>query len=198
MSTVIEFFWDVASPYTYLASTQLDALAAQIGAELRYRPFLLGGVFKATGNAMPALVPARASYMIEDLRRWAKHYDVPMKSPVAEVTFPLTGALQMRAAYAATRAGDGKKVCHALMKAYWGEGQDVSQAEVLEAALSAAGLDGAALVAAASDAGVKAALREASDEAVERGAFGAPTIFVGEQMFFGNDRLEFVKQAALS
>src|SRR5688572_27095169 len=85
----VEVYWDVGSPYTYLAVTQLDGLARRTGATIELIPFLLGGAFKAAGNTMPAAVPAKALYMIEDLRRWRDHYRVPLKLPPNEVIFPL-------------------------------------------------------------------------------------------------------------
>jgi 2-hydroxychromene-2-carboxylate isomerase len=191
----VEFFWDVSSPYTYLASTQLPALAERTQAEVVYRPFLLGGVFKASGNVAPAVVPARAVYLSQDLDRWRKKYRVPMRLPVAEVTFPINGVLPMRVATAVARHGLGAEFCHAVMRAYWEEGRDVSEAATLSEVVSQLALDPAAILAEAVSPAVKDALRAASDEAVARGAFGAPTMFVDGAMFFGNDRLEFVEAA---
>src|SRR5690348_199062 len=100
----LEVYWDVGSPYTHLAVTQLDGLAQRTGAEVELIPFLLGGVFKATENTMPARVPKKAAYLIEDLRRWRDRYGIAMKMPVVEVTFPLNTLLPMRVAVAAKRA----------------------------------------------------------------------------------------------
>ena len=193
----LEFFWDVSSPYTYLASTQLDALAERTQAEIVYRPFLLGGVFKATGNAAPAAVPARAMYLSRDLARWRDRYRLPMKLPLTEVVFPINGVLPMRVATAVSQRGLARELCHAAMRAYWEQGQDVSMQDVLRTVVAQLGLDPAAILAEAAGPAVKDALRAASDEAVARGAFGAPTMFVGDELFFGNDRLEFVEAALM-
>lgn len=191
----LEFFWDVSSPYTYLAHTQVDALIARTGASLIHRPFLLGGVFKATGNAAPAAVLAKGVYMAKDLERWRDHYGVPMLMPLSEVTFPINSVLPMRVATAMSRRGLGKEVCTALMTAYWVKGQDVSDAAVVRAVVSAMGADADAVLEEAVSPEVKDELRATSDEAVSRGAFGAPTFVVGDQIFFGNDRLHFVEAA---
>lgn len=191
--TKIELFWDVGSPYTYLALTQIDALVERTGAELELRPFLLGGVFKSAGNTMPAAVPAKAIYLAEDLRRWRDHYRVQMKMP-SEVIFPISTLLPMRVAIAAQRAGKGDAFCHAVFSAYWRDGRDVSQSAELEQVVRAVGLDPKSMIDASSSAEVKDALRANTDEAVARGAFGAPALFVGDALFWGNDRLDFVER----
>ncbi len=191
----IEFFWDVASPYTYFAETRLDALQARTGATIDYRPFLLGGVFKGAGNAMPAAVPAKGMYMADDLARWRAHYGVPFRVPIKEVTFPINSVLPMRVATAMKRRGQGSQTCKALMTRYWDKGEDVSEVAVIEGLLAELGVCAEEVLAEASSQAVKDELRANSDEAVKRGAFGAPTFFVGDQMFFGNDRLDFVEAA---
>jgi 2-hydroxychromene-2-carboxylate isomerase len=195
MSRDVDFFWDVGSPYTYLAVTQLDALEKRTGARLRYRPLLLGGLYKLVGNSMPALVANKARYMLEDLARWRADYGIPMVLPTEGTPFPLNTLLPMRAAMAADLRGQGRQVCHALFAAYWGKGQDVSNPDVLTATLSAAGLDAPALIDGAQLQEVKDALRANTDEAAARGAFGLPLFYVGEQMFFGNDRLQQLERA---
>jgi len=186
----LEFFYDFTSPYTYLASTQVEGLAARAGATVRWRPFLLGGVFKATGNRAPLETPAKARHMLVDLERWSRRLGVPFRFPA---TFPIPTVLALRAALAAEAAGRLVPFSQAVFRAAWAEGQDVSSPQVLAALADGAGLDGAALVAAAP--GFKEALVRQTAEAVERGAFGAPTFFVGEALFVGNDRLDFVEAA---
>src|SRR5215831_696433 len=115
---VLEFFWDIGSPYTYLAVTQLAGLQKRTGAEIRYRPFLLGGVFKGSGNTMPAAVAAKALYMAVDLGRWRDLYGVKMKVP-PELPFPLNSLAPMRAAVAADVKGRGPAFCHAVFERYW-------------------------------------------------------------------------------
>lgn len=185
----LEFFFDFTSPYSYLASTQVEALAARTGATLRYRPFLLGGVFKATGNRAPIETVAKGRHMWTDLTRWAKRLEVPMRRPQ---TFPIPSILALRAVLAAPPEALGP-ACHAVFRAVWAEDREVGKPEVLAAVLTEAGLDGAALVAAAP--GQKEALAAQTQEAVDRGAFGAPSFFVGGELFVGNDRLDFVEQA---
>lgn len=188
----LEFFWDVGSPYTYLASTQMDGIRQRTGAEVVFRPFLLGGVFRSTGNEMPARVAAKAVWMGKDLRRWSEEYGVAMKMP-GETPFPLNTITPMRVAVAADRAGKGEAYCHALFNSYWVDGNDVSQLDHLAAVCDAVGLDPKEMAAAAQDQEVKDTLRKNSDEAVERGAFGAPTLFVGDDLWWGNDRLRQVE-----
>lgn len=186
----IEFFWDAASPYTYLAATQIDALAERCGYRLHWRPFLLGKAFEATGNRAPAMIPAKGKYLFKDLRLWARHYDVPLFFPRV---FPINSiaALRIACALPEEKVGDWAK---AVMAAYWTRDADISQPDVLKGIATAIGLDGEALLTAAQDAAVKDKLRANTDEAIERGVFGAPTFFVGEQMFWGNDRLVLLEE----
>ncbi len=182
----IEFFWDAASPYTYLAATQIDGIVARTGATVVWRPFLLGKVFEATGNRMPASVPAKAKHLFQDLQRWAKLYAVPFSFPKQ---FPTHSVTALRAACAAEAHGAGGRYAQAVMKAYWVDGVDISTPEGVGSVATACGLDAAAILAQTQDPAIKDQLRANTDEAIQRGAFGAPTFFVGKQMFWGNDRL---------
>jgi len=186
----LEFFYDFVSPYSYLASTRVEALAARAGATIRWRPFLLGGVFKATGNHAPLDIPAKGKHMWLDLERWAGRLGVPLKPPEP---FPFSSILSLRTALAAEAAGRLVPYSHAVYRAAWAGGKDIANPEVLAAVATEAGLDGPALVAAAP--GYKEALMKQTQEAVDRGAFGAPSSFVGDLLFIGNDRLDFVEEA---
>jgi 2-hydroxychromene-2-carboxylate isomerase len=188
----IEFFFDYASTYSYLAHRAVEELAARHDAELVFRPMVLGFVFKATGNNMPAAVPAKAAYMVHDVRRWVRHYGLPFHMPSV---FPVNTIRALRAAVAALEDGIFLPFHHSVMTGYWANDQDIGDPEVLTALATAAGLDGARLVGRADEPGVKDRLKKNTDEAIERGAFGAPTFFVGDQMFWGNDRLHFVEEA---
>lgn len=191
----IELFWDIGSPYTYLAMTQLTHLRERSGATVRLRPFLLGGVFKSVGNKMIDVLP-KATNMQEDLRRWARHYRVPMLIPGADpVPFPINSLLPMRVAMGLTLddPAAAEKVIRTLFNALWVEGKDVSDRSTLEAVL---GEGAAAMIARGEAQDSKDALRKNTEEAVARGAYGAPTFLVGDQLFWGNDRLHFVEEAA--
>ncbi|MDQ3033095.1 MAG: 2-hydroxychromene-2-carboxylate isomerase [Myxococcota bacterium] len=189
----IELFYDVGSPYTYLAMTQVESLEARLGATVRLRPFLLGGVFKATGNAPPAQVAAKARWMGDDLERWAAHYGVPYE---LASRFPLNTLSTQRALAAADLEG-GQAALRALtmplFRALWVDDRDVSAPEVIADVASAAGLDGASLIARASQDDAKQHLRVTTEEAIARGAFGSPSFFVGDQLFFGNDRIPLIE-----
>ena len=187
----IEFFWDAASPYTYLAATRIEPLVARTGASVVWRPFLLGKVFEASGNRMPAAVPAKAKHLFCDVQRWAQHYGVPVAFPKV---FPVNSVLVLRAGIAASGRGKGAEFARAAMKAYWADGIDISQPEAVSAIAATVGLDGPALLLQAQEQPVKDQLRSNTEEAVRRGAFGAPTFFVGEQMFWGNDRLVLLEE----
>ena len=188
----VEFFYDYASTYSYLAHREIEAIAERCGAELVFRPMVLGFVFKATGNSMPASVPAKAAYMVQDVRRWVRHTGLPFHMPSV---FPVNTIRALRGACATLEDGTFRAYHHAVMKAYWANDQDIGDADVLAGIATAAGLDGPALVARCETEAVKATLKKNTDEAVARGVFGAPTFFVGDEMFWGNDRLEFVAAA---
>jgi 2-hydroxychromene-2-carboxylate isomerase len=186
----LEFFYDFVSPYSYLAATRVEELARRTGAALRFRPFLLGGVLKATGNHAPIETVAKGRHMWVDLERWARRLQVPFRRPE---TFPVSTVLALRTALAAEEAGGLVPFTHAVYRAYWAEGRDIASPEVLADVASRAGLDGKALVARAPE--LKAALAAQTQEAVDRGSFGAPTFLVGPELFIGNDRLDFVEEA---
>lgn len=189
---VLEFFFDVASPYSYLAATQIHDLGTFSGAEVRWRPFLLGGVFKASGNDMPARVAAKGKYMLTDLNRWAHRYGVEFKFPK---TFPMNSLTAQRVLVAAHEESSKRvePLALALFRAYWVEGADLADTNVVRDVIDQLGLDAERLLELAGLDRVKTLLRTWTDEAVERGAFGAPTFFLGGQMYWGNDRLSFIE-----
>jgi len=183
---IIEFFWDIVSPYTYLASTQIDRVGRECGVPVWWRPFLLGGVFRETGNRPPAEVPAKGAYMLDDLKNWASYYRVTFRFPES---FPTNSLMPMRAAVFADRSGKGHEFALAMMQAYWCEGRDPSLLETVQGIAQSVGLDGERTIQMTQDQDIKEELRRNTEEAVRRGAFGAPTFFVGKKMFCGNDRL---------
>lgn len=194
MSKTVEFFFDLGSPASYLAHTQLPALCRDCGAALVYRPMLLGGVFQATGNASPAMIPAKGRYMIRDLARYAERYGVPMRF---NPHFPINTLSLMRLLVAVQlhqpeRLDDALQ---ALFQATWVDGVNMGDPARVAEVLAAAGLDAAALQQQIGEPAVKEALKATTEEAVRRGVFGAPTCFVGDDMYFGQDRLDFVREA---
>ena len=194
MTKDVEFYFDVGSPASYLAATQLPKICAATGATPIYRPMLLGGVFQATGNASPNEIPVKGRYMFEDLARYAKRYGVPMKM---NPHFPINTLLLMRGATAMQLHKPDRFLAYvdAVFSAIWVEALDMGDPSVVTAVLQRIGLDGASVMAAVTDPVVKATLKSTTEEAVARGVFGAPTFFVGSTMFFGQDRLEFVREA---
>lgn len=191
----VEFFYDYASTYSYLAHREIERIAAEREAELVFKPMVLGFVFKAAGNSMPAAVPAKAAYMVHDVRRWVRHYELPFHMPSV---FPVNTIRALRTAVAALEEGTFAPYHHAVMQAYWANDQDIGDAEVLTSIATAAGLDGPRLIKRAEEPAVKDKLKANTDEAIERGIFGAPTFFVNGDMFWGNDRLHFVDEALAS
>ncbi len=191
---VVDFYFDLGSPTSYLAWTQLPRLCSEAGAELVLRPMLLGGVFQATGNTSPVAVPAKARYMRADLARYARRYGVPL---VINPFFPINTLFLMRAATGVqlNDAGRFDAFLDAVFRALWTEPLDLNQAAIADQVIAAAGFDPVQLTAWANDAATKTRLRETTDQALARGAFGAPTMFVGDEMFFGQDRLDFVREA---
>jgi 2-hydroxychromene-2-carboxylate isomerase len=193
MPKTLEFFFDYSSPYSYLASTQVEDLVRRAGAELKWRPFLLGAVFKATGNIAPAANMYKARYLIKDVLDWTRYYRLPdFKLPEG---FPATSVKADRLGLVADERGRLASFTHALYRKVFAEGSDVSDAGVLSAALREVGLQPDEALARAEAQEIKDRLRKNTDEAVARGSFGAPTFFIGEDMYFGNDRLPLVEKA---
>jgi 2-hydroxychromene-2-carboxylate isomerase len=194
MTKTVEFFFDVGSPTAYLASTQIQKIASEAGATLKYRPMLLGGVFKATGNASPVSVPAKGKWMFSDMNLWAKRYGVTLRM---NPHFPINTLPLMRGAVAMQMRMPEKFDAYlaAVMNAIWQDKKNMGDPAVIAEALAAIGLDPTAFTAMIGDDEIKAALVKNTEEAVSRGVFGAPTFFVGDQMFFGQDRMMFVKEA---
>jgi 2-hydroxychromene-2-carboxylate isomerase len=194
MAKTAEFYFDVGSPATYLAWTQMPTICAQVGATLVYKPMLLGGVFQATGNASPATVPAKGSYMTTDLGRFAQRYGVPFRM---NLHFPINTLQLMRATIGVQLRQPERldALLTALFNALWVDGVNLNDIAQVGATLVAAGFDPTQILALVNDADIKAALKANTEEAVARGVFGAPTVFVGDAMFFGQDRLDFVREA---
>jgi len=193
----IEFLFDFGSPTTYLAHTQLPQLAADTGAHIQYVPMLLGGVFKATGNQSPVMVPAKGRWMGEDLPRFARRYGVPYQF---NPHFPINTLTLMRGAVGLQMRDPQRFMpyVNAVFRAMWVEPVNLGDPAVLASTLGAAGFDADSFMALVGDAEVKAKLIANTEAAVARGVFGAPTCFVGREMFFGQDRLDFVREAATS
>ena len=187
----VEFFYDFSSPYSYLASTQVEGLEKRTGVPVVWRPFAVGFVFKETGNAMTASVPAKGKHMLKDLERWAEFYGVPFHWPSL---FPLKSTPALRAALAAEEQGKLRELSRAFFHTYWVENQDPTQPEKIKELAGKLGLPGEKILARAEEPEIKDKLRANTSEAVRRGAFGAPTFFVGEEMFWGNDRIEMVER----
>jgi 2-hydroxychromene-2-carboxylate isomerase len=186
VSQTLEFYFDFQSPYSYLAHSQLDKL----GARIRLKPFSVIPLMKLVNNTPTTITcSVKRAYAGKDLGRWAARYGAPLSSPDMK---RLDGELLLRVVTAAKDEGTRSEATHAIFNAVWGGAGDPSP-EGLEAVLAARGLPAAELIAAAAKPEAAAALVAATEAAAARGVFGAPTIFVGDEMFFGNDRFDFVR-----
>ncbi len=194
MARTVEFYFDFGSPAAYLAATQLPHVCADTGAVLVWKPMLLGGVFQATGNHSPAQVLHKGTYMNTDLGRFARRYGVPF---VHNPHFPVNTLLLMRGAIGLQMTAPARFGAYvdAVFHAMWVEPRNLNEAAEVGAVLHGAGFDPQAMLALAGSPEVKDRLKTVTQEAVARGIFGAPTMFVGEQMFWGQDRLDFVREA---
>jgi len=193
---MIEFFFDCSSPWTYLAFHNIQPMAAEFGAQISWRPILVGGIFNTInpsvyeGRAHP--VPAKARYSGKDLQDWARLAGLRIKMPPS--VFPVNSVKAMRMCLV---LGDQLvPFARAVFETYWGDDQDISQDAVLRSICERLDLDADALLAAHAVDAIKAQLRANTDEVMARGGFGSPTIFVGgTDMYFGNDRLPLVRAA---
>lgn len=196
MSKTLEFYFDFGSPTAYLAHKRLQQLRSEYDLLLDYRPMLLGGVFKATGNHSPVTIPAKGNYMMgHDLPRFAQRYCVALNF---NPHFPINTLNLMRGAIAAQRLGLFDDYRDAVFDAVWVDGRNMGDLEVAAQVLSDAGLETRTLLSLSQDPEIKAQLISNTEAAVERGVFGAPTMFMDGAMYFGQDRLDFVEEALRS
>lgn len=192
-----EFFYDISSPWTYLAFSRIEALATRCGVDIDFKPILVGGVFNSVNETVYETRsnphPIKGRYYLKDLQDWAKFCGVPIGQPKV---FPLPAAGIMRAALVAQDQGKLSAFSHAAFHAYWGELKDISQPEEMMALCELVGMDGAATLEAIQSDEVKARLRANTQDVIDRGGFGSPTMYInGTDMYFGNDRLELVEAA---
>ena len=195
MTRRLEFLFDVGSPASYIAFKRLPEIAARTGCTIDYQPFLLGGVFKATGNHSPAEVPAKGAWMQKDLAAFAARHGVAFnRNP----HFPINTLHLMRGA--AGLQDDPRFMAYvtAVFDAMWQDPRNLGDPTELGPVLERAGVGAEEFRALVASDDVKARLKDTTDRAVARGAFGAPTFFVGDQLFFGQDRLEFVEAALIA
>jgi 2-hydroxychromene-2-carboxylate isomerase len=194
----LEFFFDCSSPWTYLAFTRVQPIVARTAASIVWKPILVGGVFNAVNRdvyerrANPD--PRKAAYGAKDLQDWARltGLKIIMPPPV----FPVRATLAMRCALAAQEEGKVVEFSRSCFKAYWSDSKDISLSDVIKNVCAAAGLDGDRILDRAHAAEIKDRLRANTDEVIERGGFGSPTMFVDRtDMYFGNDRMELVEAA---
>ena len=199
MTRRLEFFFDCSSPWTYLAFTRIHDVIARTRAEIVWRPILVGGVFNAVNQdvyerrAKPD--PRKGSYYVKDLEDWARYAGIEIGRPPV---FPVNSVKAMRGAFIALDDGKLVPYANAVFQTYWGDLEDISQAEVLGRIAASVGYDAQTFLEKVEDPALKAKLRGNTDELIARGGFGSPTMFVnGDDMYFGNDRLPLVEAALL-
>ena len=195
---MIEFFFDCSSPWTYIAFTNIQPLAKELGAEITWKPFLVGGVFNTVNKAMYETranpVPAKQAYTAKDLQDWANLAGIRIKMPPS--VFPVNAVKAMRGCIWVQQQSPDKLVpfAKAVFESYWGEDQDISKDEVLAKVCERAGLDPAKFFAGIGEQAIKDQLKANTDDAIARGAFGSPTIYLDKtDMYFGNDRLPLIR-----
>ncbi len=191
----IEFYFDVSSPWTYLAFEGIQPIAGRADVEVVWKPILVGGVFNSVNPSVyenrERPVPAKARYYQKDLQDWARHANLTIGQPPV---FPVNSVKVMRGAFVALEAGKLVPYARRAFQRYWSDLADISQDEEVRAIASAAGLDADALMEKIGQQAYKDRLRESTDELIKRGGFGSPTMFVdGDDMYFGNDRLPLVE-----
>ncbi len=192
MAKRVEFYFDFGSPNSYLAHTQMSGMARRTGAEIVYRPVLLGGVFKATDNVSPAFHPLKEAYMRVDLPRCARHWGVPF---AMNPHFPINTLHLMRGAAALRGEDNFSAYVDTVFRAIWVEEKDMGDPAVVAEVLGGIEIAAEDFMARISADEIKQDLIAATEAAVGRGIFGAPTMFVGDEMFFGQDRLRHVEAA---
>ena len=196
MGKKLEFFYDCSSPWTYLAFSKIEDVARRHNADLIWRPILVGGVFNAVNPSVYETrerpVRPKARYYAKDLQDWAHFYGLKIGQPTV---FPVNSVKAMRGAFVAHEHGKISPYSRCVFEQYWGENRDISKDEVLSDIIRTVGLDAKEYFAKIGLQEYKDKLKQNTDDLIERGGFGSPTIFVDGDMFFGNDRLLLVENA---
>ena len=191
MSKTVEFWYDFLSPTAYLGYWRLKDIAARTGATIEYHPMLLGGVFKATGNQTPVNVKPKGKWMFFDMSNYARKYGVPLKS---NPYFVFSSLPLMRGAILAQERGELEPYNDTIFYGIWRDARNLADPGIIVETLKEAGLNADAYVEGIQQQDVKDRLIANTNEAVEKGAFGAPTFFVGDKMWWGQDRLDWVEE----
>lgn len=197
MARNLDFYFDCSSPWTYLAFHAIQPLAAEMDVAIAWKPILVGGVFNAVNQtvydsrAKPN--PLKQKYMLKDLADWARLYGLSIR--FSPTVFPVSSVKCMRGAFVALDEGKLVPYATAAFDAYWGSDRDLSKEDVLADIAANAGLERQRFFAGIESDSGKSRLRASTDELIQRGGFGSPTMFVGSSMFFGNDRLPLVRAA---
>lgn len=188
---VVRFYFDVVSPYAYLASTKIMPIVEKYKCELQVEPVLLAGILQHHGQKGPAEIPSKRTHLIKDILRCAAEYGVPLVGPPSHPFNPL---LALRSVLAVPEMTVRNTFAMALLKATWGDGLDVTNPKVIVEVAQEVGLDGGEILTSAQTDTIKLALRKSTDEAIARGVFGVPIFAVDHEMFWGSDRLTFLSR----
>lgn len=191
---VIEFYFDVGSPYSYVGFHRIQHIAVQHQAEIIWKPMLLGGVFKATGNSSPMAVPAKARYSMRDLKRWSDLWQIPVQM---NPYFPINTLQLMRLITAVQlfQPEEFLNVLTGIFNAMFGQPRNLNDLNELIQLMQELGLDVAQVKSWLEDEKVKSELKVITEEAIARGVFGAPSWFVDDELYWGVDHLHFVEHA---
>ena len=196
---MIEFFFDCSSPWTYLAFHNIQPLAAELDEPIEWKPVLVGGIFNSVNPSVYAMreqpVPSKMNYMAKDLQDWAKLAN--LKICMTPKVFPVNSVKAMRACLWLAPQAKLVPFATAVFEAYWSREEDISKDDVLINICEQLGIDSKDLLAGISRPDIKEKLKSNTEEAIKRGAFGSPTLFLDEDMYFGNDRLPLLKEAIL-
>ncbi|MCX7246940.1 MAG: 2-hydroxychromene-2-carboxylate isomerase [Burkholderiales bacterium] len=194
---MIEFFFDCSSPWTYLAFHNIQPLADELNEPIQWRPVLVGGIFNAVNPSVYAQrdkpVPAKAAYMLKDMQDCAR--EAGLKIVMPPKVFPVNSVKAMRGCLWLEPQGKLLAFASAVFEAYWSREEDISQDAVLLKICQNLGIDGAEFLAGIAQPAIKAQLKSNTEEVIRRGGFGSPTMFLGDDMYFGNDRLALLKAA---
>jgi 2-hydroxychromene-2-carboxylate isomerase len=198
MAATVEFFFDCSSPWTYLAFHAIQPLAKETGAEIVWKPILVGGIFNTVNDTVYKSRenpnPRKLAYTTKDMADWARLYGLRIR--MRPTVFPVNSVKCMRGAFLALEKGKLVPYAYAAFDAYWGDDKDISKDEVMAEVVDKVGLDRGEFFAGIAQQACKDRLKANTDEVIARGGFGSPTMFLnGNDMYFGNDRLPLLREA---